>query len=276
MEITPDSSIVWQYGIAKLNTTILTTWVVMFILAGVSWLVTRRMKKESASTRLATLLEILVAFVYQNLRDIGLRTPEKYIDFIGTLFIFIGFSGLLTIFPGYVPPTASLSTTAALAICVFIAVPLYAIKEKGVLGYLKNYLHPFFLFLPFNIIGDFSRTLALAVRLFGNTMSGTLIIGLIVSLTPFLFPVVLHLLDLILSLVQAYIFTIPRSQSTLQLRQELLKKLKGRDETYGQFKPSGYCFNHNSGFYHGYRHDRTRPCRRPSCGCCLESHCSTA
>jgi F-type H+-transporting ATPase subunit a len=111
----------------------------------------------------------------------------------------------LTIVPGYIPPTGSLSTTAALAICVFIAVPTYAIKEKGLVGFLKNYLQPVFIYLPFNILADFTRTLALAVRLFGNAMSGTLIIGIILSLSPIFFPILVHLLDLITSLVQAYI-----------------------------------------------------------------------
>ncbi len=204
MEITPDSIIFWSYGIVKLNATIVVTWLVMAILVGGSWLLTRRITDSSTET----LLEIIVGYVYQNLKEIGLQKPEKYIDFIGTLFIFIGTCGLLTILPGYIPPTGSLSTTAALAICVFIAVPVYAIKEKGIIGFFRNYLQPFFFYLPFNIIGDCTRTLALAVRLFGNMMSGTLIIGIIISLSPFLFPVLFHILGLITGLIQAYIFTV--------------------------------------------------------------------
>jgi F-type H+-transporting ATPase subunit a len=208
MDITPDSIILWKYGVLKLNATILVTWVVMLILVSGSWFFNRRIVKGKISTNIETLLEIIVSFVYKHLQEIGLQTPEKYIGFIGTIFVFIGFCGILTIIPGYIPPTGSLSTTAALAICVFIAVPLYAIKEKGVIGFLKNYLHPFFIFLPFNILADFTRTLALAVRLFGNTMSGTLTIGIIISISPLFFPVFLHVLDLITSLVQAYIFTV--------------------------------------------------------------------
>ena len=208
MDITPDSIILWKYGFLKLNATILTTWLVMLVLVIGSYFFTRRIVKGKISSGVKTLLEIIVGFIYKNLQETGLQKPEKYIGFIGTLFIFIGFSGLLTIIPGYIPPTGSLSTTAALAICVFIAVPLYAIQEKGMIGFLKNYLHPFFIFLPFNIIADFTRTLALAIRLFGNTMSGTLIIGIIISISPLIFPVFLHVLDLITSLVQAYIFTV--------------------------------------------------------------------
>ena len=208
MEITPDSIIFWKYGVLKLNATILTTWAVMFVLVGGSYFFTRRIQKGKISAGIETILEIIVEFIYHQLQEGGLPRPEKYMGFIGTLFIFIGFSGLLTIFPGYIPPTGSLSTTAALALCVFFAVPLYAIKEKGIVGFLKNYLHPFFIFMPFNLIADFTRALALAIRLFGNTMSGTLLIGIIIGLSPLLFPVLLHVLDLITSTIQAYIFTV--------------------------------------------------------------------
>lgn len=208
MNITPDAITLFRYGFIHLNVTILMTWLVMIVLVIFSWLVTRRIAKRKASSRLETMLEVIVEFIYRQLQDIGLAKPEKYIFFIGTLFIFIGFCGILTVLPGYIPPTGSLSTTAALAICVFIAVPSYAIKEKGVVGFFRNYLRPFFIFLPFNIIADFTRTLALAMRLFGNAMSGTLIIGIMISLSPLVFPVFFHVLDLITSMIQAYIFTV--------------------------------------------------------------------
>lgn len=208
MNITPDSIVFFQHGVFKLNATILITWVVMFILTLGSWFVTRRIGKGASGSKVETCFEIIVGFIFKFLKDLGMQKPEKYIGFIGTIFVFIGFCGILTIIPGYIPPTGSLSTTAALAICVFIAVPLYAIEENGVIGFLKNYLHPVFIFLPFNIIADFTRTLALAVRLFGNTMSGVLILGIIISVTPLFFPVFLKVLELVTTLVQAYIFTV--------------------------------------------------------------------
>ena len=101
---------------------------------------------------------------------------RRYLGFLGTLFLFVATASLFTIVPGYEPPTGSLSTTAALALCVFVAVPLFGIESRGLGGYLKAYLQPTGRpFLPFNIIGEFSRTLALAARLFGNMMSGTMI-----------------------------------------------------------------------------------------------------
>jgi F-type H+-transporting ATPase subunit a len=131
-----------------------------------------------------------------------------YLGFIGTLFLFLTTVNLLTILPFYDPPTGSLSTTTALALCVFVAVPLYGIKSQGLGGYLKSYLKPTFIMLPFNIIGELSRTLALAVRLFGNMMSGSMVVAILLTITPLFFPVVMNLLGLLTGMVQAYIFTI--------------------------------------------------------------------
>ena len=127
---------------------------------------------------------------------------------MGTLFIFVAVSNILAIIPGFQPPTGSLSTTAALAITVFIAVPLYSIFEIGVVNYLYNYLQPSFFMLPFNVIGEFSRTLALAVRLFGNVMSGTMIGAILLIIAPIFFPILIQLLGLLTGIVQAYIFAI--------------------------------------------------------------------
>ncbi|HSZ25885.1 MAG TPA: F0F1 ATP synthase subunit A, partial [Cytophagaceae bacterium] len=117
-------------------------------------------------------------------------------------------SNLCILFPFYDPPTSSLSTTIALALSVFIAVPFYGILEGGFLGYLKSYLQPSFIMLPFNIISEVSRTLALAVRLFGNIMSGGVIVSILLSITPFIFPVVMNALGMLTGLVQAYIFSV--------------------------------------------------------------------
>jgi F-type H+-transporting ATPase subunit a len=117
-------------------------------------------------------------------------------------------ANLLNLVPGITPPTASLSTTTALALCVFLAVPVFGIARDGVVAYLKQYLRPTPLMLPFNLIGEISRTIALAVRLYGNIMSGTVIVGILLSLVPFFFPVLMQLLGLITGVIQAYIFAI--------------------------------------------------------------------
>jgi len=142
------------------------------------------------------------------IRDISNEEPGRFLAFIGTLFLFIAFSNFFMELPGYVPPTSSLSTTAALAICVFIAVPVYGIADMGVLRYLKQYTRPTILMLPFNVMGDFTRTLALAVRLFGNIMSETKIAAILLAVIPFFFPVVMQALGLLIGLIQAFIFTV--------------------------------------------------------------------
>ncbi|SOD41408.1 F0F1 ATP synthase subunit A [Nitrosovibrio sp. Nv4] len=208
MHLSPDDIIFWEYGFIKLNATIVYTWGLMFVLAAGSKAITRKLSVGLERARWQNLLEIIVSAIKKQIEEVGLRQSRTYLGFVGTLFVFVATASLFTVIPGYEPPTGSLSTTTALAICVFIAVPLYGIKEQGLGGYLRSYLEPTPLMLPFNIIGEFSRTLALAVRLFGNMMSGTMILAILLSITPFFFPIVMSALGLLTGMVQAYIFSI--------------------------------------------------------------------
>jgi F-type H+-transporting ATPase subunit a len=200
--------IFWQYGFLKLNATIVFTWGVMLVLAVGSRLVTRRLSMALERSRWQNLLEIVVTAIEKQIEEVGLSQPRKYLGFLGTLFLFVATAALCTVIPGYQPPTGSLSTTAALALCVFVAVPLFGIAQQGLGGYLASYTKPTFIMLPFNIISEISRTLALAIRLFGNMMSGAMIIGILLSITPFIFPIVMTALGLLTGMVQAYIFFI--------------------------------------------------------------------
>lgn len=208
MRLSPDQLIFWQFGIVKLNATILFTWVLMLALVLASMLITRRLSKDLTRSRGQNLLEIVVTGMVKQIEDIGLTRPRTYLPFLGTLFLFVALSSLSSVIPGFEPPTGSLSTTAALALCVFVAVPLFGIAELGWAGYLKSYIEPTIIMLPFNIISEVSRTLALAVRLFGNMMSGAMIVAILVSITPLLFPIVMTALGLLTGMVQAYIFSI--------------------------------------------------------------------
>jgi F-type H+-transporting ATPase subunit a len=208
MRLSSDQLIFWQHGFIKLDATIVYTWGLMLFLGLGAKLITHRFTTDAVVSRWQCALEIIVLNIKKQIEEVGLRRPAKYLGFVGTLFLFIATANLFTIFPGYEPPTGSLSTTAALAICVFVAVPLYAIDERGWRGYLKSYIEPTIIMLPFNIMGEFSRTLALAVRLFGNMMSGTMILGILFIITPFIFPTVMSLLGLLTGMVQAYIFSI--------------------------------------------------------------------
>jgi F-type H+-transporting ATPase subunit a len=171
-------------------------------------LATRRLSTATRLGRWQNLLEVLVAGMRDQIREVSQQDPGPYLPFVGTLFLFIATANLLAVVPGFVPPTASLSTTTALALCVFVAVPLYGIAERGLRGYLVGYARPTVFMLPFNVIGELSRTVALAIRLYGNIMSGTVITAILLSLVPFFFPVVLQLLGLLTGLIQAYIFAI--------------------------------------------------------------------
>ncbi len=208
MRLSSDGLVFWQYGFLKLNGTIVYSWAIMAVLVLGSFLVTRKLSRRLQPKRWQSLLEIVVTSIQNQIEDVGLRNPKKYLPFLGTLFLFVATASLFTVIPGYEPPTGSLSTTAALALCVFVAVPLFGIEDRGFGGYLKSYLQPTVIMLPFNIISELSRTLALAVRLFGNMMSGAMIISILLTITPFVFPVVMTLLGLLTGMVQAYIFTI--------------------------------------------------------------------
>jgi F-type H+-transporting ATPase subunit a len=208
MRLSPDEMIFWQHGFIKLNATIVFTWGLMLVLAVGSRVITRRLSTDLTRSRWQNVLEIVVTAIERQIEDVGLPHPEKYLGFLGTLFLFVATASLCTVLPGYEPPTGSLSTTAALALCVFAAVPLFGIEDQGVVGYLESYVKPTFIMLPFNIISELSRTLALAVRLFGNMMSGAMIIGILLTITPFIFPIVMTALGLLTGMVQAYIFSI--------------------------------------------------------------------
>lgn len=208
MRLTPDTHIFWEYGFFKLNATLVFTIVVDALLIVAAYLATRDVKRGLEMTRWQSFLELVVGTIRQQLRDVAGPRGDRYLPFVGTLFLYIAIANLLTIVPYYEPPTASLSTTSALALCVFVAVPFYGIVDRGLVGYLKRYLEPSPFMLPFNLISDVTRTVALSIRLFGNIMSGSLIVALFLALAPFFFPVLVNLLGLITGLIQAYIFAI--------------------------------------------------------------------
>jgi F-type H+-transporting ATPase subunit a len=208
MNISPDAVVLWRWGPVVLNATIVYTWVVMAVLILLSWLTTRRLTRGADMSRWQNLLETVVDTIRHQIRDITHQQPDRYLPLLGTLFLFISLANFLAIVPGYQPPTGSITTTAALALCVFFAVPIYGILHRGLGGYFQRYIRPTPFMLPFHIVGELSRTLALAVRLFGNVMSGTLIAGILISVVPFFLPVIMQALSLLIGQIQAYIFAV--------------------------------------------------------------------
>jgi len=208
MNIDPSEIVYFESGFVRITATLVFTWIVMIILAAISYMVTRNMKVEGEISRGQNILEALIETINSQIKQISQQDPSKYLPFVGTLFIFILVSNVLSIVPGFISPTGSLNTTIALALCVFVAVPKYGIDDRGIVGYLKEYIKPTFIMLPFNIISEVSRTLSLAIRLYGNVMSTSIIVAILLGVVPLFFPVVIQALGLLTGIIQAYIFAI--------------------------------------------------------------------
>ncbi len=208
MELTADHSIVFMIGGLAINKVIFNTWLIMAGLTGVSFLITRKLRPDVPPNRWRTTLEVIVIGIQGQISEITQRRDRRLLYFTGSLFLFIVTSNLLSVVPGFAPPTASLSTTAALALSVLIAVPIFGIGGQGMRGYLRTYIEPSVIMLPFNIISEFSRGISLAVRLYGNIMSGAVIAAILLGVAPFFFPVVMSMLSLLTGVIQAYIFAI--------------------------------------------------------------------
>jgi F-type H+-transporting ATPase subunit a len=178
----------------------------MGVIVLVVLLVTRNLSSGKKVSKRQAVLEMIVLGIRKQIRQIASQDPAPYLPFVGSLFLFISISNLLDVVPYYEPPTASLSVTGALAVCVFFAVPVFGIRSVGFKHYLKKYIQPSFVMLPFNIISEVSRTLALAVRLFGNIMSGSLLVAVLISIVPLFVPLVMQALGLLIGQIQAYIF----------------------------------------------------------------------
>ena len=208
MELTPDSIIVFELWGFAVNATILNTWIIMALLTGVSMLITRNLRPDVPPNRWRTMLEVIVLGIQGQIEEISRHSSKYLLYFSGTLFIFIVTSNLLMVVPGFDPPTASLSTTAALALSVLVAVPMFGISSRGLWGYPRTYLEPTAIMLPFNIISEITRGISLAIRLYGNVMSGAMIAAILLGVAPFFFPVAMDMLGLLTGLVQAYIFAV--------------------------------------------------------------------
>lgn len=190
------------------NWTIASTWIVMGLLLVVSWLATRHLSTGFKVSKWQVAMEVLIKGIYGQINEMAKKNPMRYLPFIGTLFLFIGLCNILTIIPEFKTPTASLSTTGAFALLVALGIPFFGIMNAGVKGYLKKYIDPSIAMLPFNVLSDITSTMAMAVRLFGNVMSGVIIGAIFLLLVPFILPLPMQVLGLFTGLIQAYIFAI--------------------------------------------------------------------
>lgn len=214
--------IVLRLGPVEVNDTVVYSVITSAILCGFALLVRRGLRRSSRSpqtpstsaraTSSAAAWAVAAEFIIEHLegvmRDMSDSDPRPYTPLIGTLTLYIGTANLLGLLPGMLAPTADFSTTAALAIVVFLAVPFYGIRARGLRGYLRHYLEPSPFLLPLEIVTEFSRTLALAVRLFGNIVSEELVIAVLLTIAGLLVPVPIMMLAVLTGVVQAYIFAV--------------------------------------------------------------------
>jgi F-type H+-transporting ATPase subunit a len=199
-----ENPILFHLGPLAISDAVITTWIIMAVLAVFSLLVTRRLQLQPG--RMQTALEGGLGAVEDTIRAVLPEQVDKVLPFLATLWLFLVVANLSGVIPGVHAPTAQLSTTAALAILVFISVHWFGIRNEGLKTYLRHYLRPSPILLPFHLISEITRTVALSVRLFGNIMSLEMAALLILLVAGFLAPVPILMLHIIEALVQAYIF----------------------------------------------------------------------
>jgi len=197
---------IFHIGPVPISRPVVTTWVIMAVLAVGARLATRRLRAHPDLPQ--TALEAVVAAVSGQIEEVIRRDCRPFLPLLATLFIYLCIANLSGVVPGVRAPTASLETPAALAATVFLAVHYFGVRSRGVLGYLASFAQPKLIMLPLNIISGVTRTFSLMVRLFGNIMSGEFLIALVVALAGLIVPIPLMALEILVAIVQAYIFTV--------------------------------------------------------------------
>ena len=200
------SSALFDLGPVVVTRPVVTTWAIMAVLALASWLLTRGLSLRP--DRRQAVVELIVAGLLSQIRDVIRRDARPFLPLLGTLFIFLVVANLSGLVPGVEAPTGKLETPAALALIVFVAVHYFGVRAQGARGYFASFAKPKLIMLPFNIVSEITRTFSLMVRLFGNVMSGEFMIALVVALAGLFVPIPLMALEILTGLVQAYIFTI--------------------------------------------------------------------
>jgi F-type H+-transporting ATPase subunit a len=207
MQSSPLASVViFHLGPIAVTRPVVTTWAIMAVLTLTSWFVTRRLSQTP--DRRQAVLEVIVTSIADQIHDVIRKDPRAFLPLLGTLFIFLVVANLSGMLPGVEAPTGKLETPAALALIAFAAVHYFGVRAQGPLGYLASFAKPKLIMLPLNIVSEVTRTFSLMVRLFGNVMSGEFVIALVVALAGLFVPIPLMALEILVGLVQAYIFTV--------------------------------------------------------------------
>jgi len=199
-----ENEFTFALGPVDIGTSIITTWGIMLVITAIAWLSTRHL--DMLPGKLQTTVEGIVVAIDEAIAAVAPEHGRQIMPFIASLWLFLIIANLVGLIPGLHSPTRDLSVTSALAILVFLSVHWFGIKTQGLKNYLRHYLSPSPILLPFHIISEFTRTLALAIRLFGNMMSLEMAAVLILLVAGFLAPIPILMLHVIEALVQAYIF----------------------------------------------------------------------
>jgi F-type H+-transporting ATPase subunit a len=207
MHASPLASLVlFHIGPIAVTRPVVTSWGLIAALTIACWLMTRRLSLRPSRRQAA--LEFLVCGIADQIREVVGKDPRPFLPLLGTMFLFLVSCNLCGMLPGVEAPTAKIETPAALAIIVFLSVQFFGIRAHGLLGYLAGFARPKLIMLPLNVLSEITHTFSLMVRLFGNVMSGEFLIALLVALAGLFVPVPLMVLEVLVGLVQAYIFTV--------------------------------------------------------------------
>jgi F-type H+-transporting ATPase subunit a len=199
-------AVLFHLGPVAVTRPVVTTWAIMAVLTLLSWLVTRRLALHP--DRRQAVSELIVSGIMGQIDEVIRKDPRPFLPLLGTLFIFLVAANLSGVLPGVEAPTGKLETPAALALIVFIAVHFFGVRSRGLFGYLASFAEPKLIMLPLNIVSEITRTFSLMIRLFGNVMSGEFVIALVAALAGLFVPIPLMALEILIGLVQAYIFTV--------------------------------------------------------------------
>jgi F-type H+-transporting ATPase subunit a len=196
---------VFSAGPVQVTDTVMYTWLVMAVIVFTSWLLTRRLSVERP-TLVQEMIEAAFEAVEKTVQEVVPFDPWLVVPLLGTLWILIGFSNLVGLVPGMKTPTADINTTFAFAVLSYAAAHAVGIASQGFRKYLSHYGEPTWIVMPFHLVAEVTRTVALAVRLFGNMLSGDMVAVIILGIAGLLAPVPFALLHIVIGLIQAYIF----------------------------------------------------------------------
>lgn len=208
-----------------INVTIFNSWLVIALITLISWLTTRNLSTQKQVSKWQTALEALVLWLQQEANETSGSRTNQYLGMAMGLFCFILVCNLLTFIPWFRPPTASISTTMALAAIVFLAIPYFSIKNAGIKGYLKKFIDPIPLMLPMNVFSEFFSVFAMGLRLFGNMLSGVMFASILSAFVPFIAPLTMQTLGLLTGSIQAYIFALLAVVYSSSVKEEIVPEI---------------------------------------------------